>query len=206
MDASAEQRLIDAVHSADESGFASVVGAWSPVLVRATVIMVGDRSTAEDVVRRTWVRLLSRIGSFRPPPRLTVWFCALLLQEAGLDRGRRGPDAEGSEARPVVDPHRFLPPDHGEWPGHWATPPTAWPAMDDARAGRGVGQLIREALGLLPERQRVVVGLRDAVGCEVAEISHLVGLGAEDVRAELNRGRARVRAHLEDHLGVAGAS
>jgi RNA polymerase sigma-70 factor (ECF subfamily) len=89
---------------------------------------------------------------------------------------------------------------HHEWPGHWAVPPTPWPAMQDVRAQRGAGRVLRDALARLPTGQRVVVGLRDVAGFELGEIATIVAQPPERVRDDLHRGRAELRRHLELHV------
>ena len=193
-----------AVRSGDESAFARLVRAWSPGLMRTAMALTGDPASAEKVVRATWARVPAELPDYRPPPAFWGWVCGLLLGQLGLSatsatQGSAGASAAGP-APPTVDPSRFLPPTHPEWPGHWAIPPTSWPAMQDARTERGVGSALRTALDRLPTAQRVVVGLRDVAGCEVGEIATIVEQPPEQVRDQLHRGRAELRRHLELHF------
>jgi RNA polymerase sigma-70 factor (ECF subfamily) len=58
-------------------------------------------------------------------------------------------------------------------------------------------QRLREALAQLPERQRVIVGLRDVEGLSAEEVCQLLGLSQENQRVLLHRGRSRLRSALE---------
>lgn len=198
-----DEDVAAALCAGDEAMFGWIVRSWSPTLLRTAIAIAGDRATAENLVEGTWRRMPAAVASFRPPPGLRAWMYGLLLRVAGLwldgeaghDRRMTHPDA------PTVDPERFLPPSDPAWPGHWALPPAPWPAAEDRRpAPRGVGAALRAALGELPAAQRVVVGLRDVAGFEVAEISDLVGQPPERVRLLLNRGRAHLRSRLELHF------
>ena len=103
-----------------------------------------------------------------------------------------------------MDPSRFLPPTDPQWPGHWQTPPTVWPAMEDGRpATTGVGAALRAALDALPPAQRAVVGLRDVAGCDNVDITEIVRQPPEQVRRLLHHGRAELRRSLEDHFDAA---
>jgi RNA polymerase sigma-70 factor (ECF subfamily) len=59
----------------------------------------------------------------------------------------------------------------------------------------------RRALDDLPERQRVVVTMRDMLGFDSAEVCELLDISVANQRVLLHRGRAAVRAQLEDYLG-----
>jgi hypothetical protein len=63
---------------------------------------------------------------------------------------------------------------------------------------------LRSALATLPERQRVVVALRDVEGASAAEVRDLLALSPENQRVLLHRGRSRLRATLEDYVRPAG--
>jgi RNA polymerase sigma-70 factor (ECF subfamily) len=60
---------------------------------------------------------------------------------------------------------------------------------------------LRTAVDALPEAQRAVVILRDIVGCTAEETRNALGLSDTNQRVLLHRGRSRVRAALEAHLG-----
>ncbi len=198
----AAEGLAALVTGGDEQAFTAIVRSWSPLLQRTAMVLLTDRSRADDLVRRTWLRVVAEIATFHPPPRLRAWVCRLLLEEAGTRRVATPP--AGADSRETVPAPRFLPPDHEQWPGHWSAPPAAWPALDDARPRSGVGPVVRRALDELPEQERVVVGLRDVAGCEVSEICEVVRAGETETRELLHRGRARVRQAIEDHVAAVG--
>lgn len=194
---------VEAIRAGDESTFARIVTFWSPFLLRTATVLTGDRESAQAVVRETWLRVLGEVATFRPPPRPRAWVCSLMLGALDL-AGPAGPTGAGAAVGPAVAPTRFLPPDHEQWPGHWAVPPAVWPAMDDSRSGaRGAGAALRSALAGLPTQQRVVVSLRDVAGCEVAEISQIVRQEPEEVRLLLHQGRSALRGRLETHFDEA---
>ena len=57
---------------------------------------------------------------------------------------------------------------------------------------------LRAALDELPARQRTVVELRDVHGLTSEEVCERLGLTPANQRILLHRGRARLRARLED--------
>ena len=61
----------------------------------------------------------------------------------------------------------------------------------------------RRELDKLPERQRMVVALRDMLGFDSSEVCELLEISVANQRVLLHRGRAAVRQVLEDHLADA---
>ena len=60
--------------------------------------------------------------------------------------------------------------------------------------------LARRELDKLPDRQRVVVTMRDMLGLDSAEVCELLDISVANQRVLLHRGRAAVRQVLEDYL------
>ncbi len=60
--------------------------------------------------------------------------------------------------------------------------------------------MTRDALDELPERQRVVVTMRDVLDMDSVEVRELLDISVANQRVLLHRGRAAVRQALEDYL------
>ena len=62
------------------------------------------------------------------------------------------------------------------------------------------------ALAELPERQRIVVTLRDVEGYASDEVCSILGISAANQRVLLHRARAFVRGRLEEYFEAAAAA
>ena len=93
---------------------------------------------------------------------------------------------------PVVDPARFQGPD-GPYPGHWtsAGAPRRWDDPEGRALAGETLSLIDQALDRLPERQRLVVTMRDVQGMSADEACAALELSQQNQRVLLHRGRAR---------------
>ena len=69
-------------------------------------------------------------------------------------------------------------------------------AIDLAELGRPP----RQALAELPERQRMIVGLRDVEGLSAEDVCRVLDVSPVNQRVLLHRGRSRLRAVLESYL------
>jgi RNA polymerase sigma-70 factor (ECF subfamily) len=110
----------------------------------------------------------------------------------------------GADSRAAVDPDRFQGDDEA-WPGHWATPPRPWEKPERRLLSLEARQRLKDALDELPERQRLIVGLRDVDGFSAQEVCDRLGLSQENQRVLLHRGRSRLRAQLEEYLDESDA-
>lgn len=203
----AEQDLLDRLRRGDEAAFAEVVDAWSPSLLRVARSFVSTDASAQEVVQETWLAVLRGLDRFEGRSSLRTWVFRILSnlgKTRGVREARAVPWSSLSPADaggPTVDAGRFRGPED-DWPHHW-TPvgaPTRWePSPEDAAvAGEIRGQVAR-ALAKLPERQRTVVGLRDVHGMTSDEVCLALDISPANQRVLLHRGRARLRAALEDY-------
>jgi RNA polymerase sigma-70 factor, ECF subfamily len=202
-----DSELVARLRAGDEQAFADVVERWSRTMLHVARSHVSTDASAHEVVQETWLAVIRGLGAFEGRSSLRTWAFRILVNTAktrGVKESRTVPlssvgpdDGQG----PTVDPDRFRGPDDA-WPGHW-TPhgsPQPWRTDPVAAVLRGeVRELVTAALETLPARQREVVVLRDVQGCDAAEVCDILGLTPENQRVLLHRGRARVRAALEDY-------
>jgi RNA polymerase sigma-70 factor, ECF subfamily len=188
-----------ALRDGDERAFAELVDELSPRMLKLARVYVRSYAVAEEAVQEAWVVVLRSLGSFEGRSSLSTWIFGIVVNVArarGRHESRSRPfSALSDDEQPLLDPSRFLPPDHDRWPGHWAIAPAPWPedALETAEAAR----IIRSAIAALPETQRAVITLRDMIGCTSEETCNALGLTGTNQRVLLHRARTRVRGALE---------
>jgi RNA polymerase sigma-70 factor (ECF subfamily) len=197
-----EEQILTALRDGHESTFRDLFARSYPMLKRVAQGYVGSEAVAEEVVQDTWVAVVTGIRRFEGRCALGTWIFSILTNQAKSHSARErrafpfSAIATASEDRPAVDPDRFQGDDE-DWPGHWATPPRPWQKPERRLLSLESRQRLREALAQLPERQRVIVGLRDVEGLSAEEVCQLLGLSQENQRVLLHRGRSRLRSALE---------
>ncbi|MET0601938.1 MAG: sigma-70 family RNA polymerase sigma factor [Baekduia sp.] len=200
-----DQELVERARSGDEEAFALLVTRYSPMLLRLARMYVPTDALAEDVVQETWVAVVRGLERFEGRSSFKTWLFRILVNRAKT-RGVRehrsipfasvggGADEDGDEG-PTVDPARFT--SEGAWtsaPADWHDDPEA--ALDSAEALR----IAREAIAELPERQKIVITLRDLEGLSSDEVRNVLDLTETNQRVLLHRARAKVREALEDWI------
>lgn len=198
-----ELSLVSALREGDESAFLDIVGRYHGSMLRVAQVFVQSPAVAEDVVQETWLAVLEGISRFEGRSALRSWIFRILANRARTRAQREARTQPFSSMEeegdgPTVDPARFLPDDHPQWPGHWSAPPSPWA---DARlmAGETLA-LAQRAIDALPPKQKQVILLRDVEGCSPEEVCEALGLSDGNQRVLLHRARAAVRAALESHL------
>jgi RNA polymerase sigma-70 factor (ECF subfamily) len=198
----ADAVVVARLRARDESMFAVLIDAWSPGMLRAARAFVADHHTAQDVVQEAWLGVLRGIDGFQERSSLRTWVYQILVNKAktrGVRDARTVPASSlDDEQGPTVDPARFRGPDD-PYPGHWRSSPPAWPSPEDDAVAAETRRQLTAALARLPDRQRVVVTLRDVSGHSSDEVCEMLSISAANQRVLLHRGRALLRAALERH-------
>jgi RNA polymerase sigma-70 factor (ECF subfamily) len=204
-----DSRLVAALRSGEEAAFSLLLQRYHGALVRVAMGYVGDRAVAEEVAQETWLGVLRGLDRFEGRSSLKTWIFRILTNRAktrGEREGRTIPFSalarnETEADDPAVEPERFLPADHPQWPGHWAAPVKSWGNEPEARLLAGeTGERIREAVDALPPTQQTVIILRDVQGFGADEVCALLQISEANQRVLLHRARSKVRRALERYL------
>ena len=193
--------VLAALRSGDESVFARLVDEWSPAMLRLARMHVSTRESAEDVVQEGWMAALRGVDRFEGRSSLRTWVFQIVLNIAktrGVKEHRVVPFSSAFEdtGGRTVDPERFQSASEPS-PGGWRQFPAPWPTPESELLSNETRAVIDSSLERLPERQRVVIELRDVDGYEPEEVCTLLDLSPGNQRILLHRARAAVRRELE---------
>jgi RNA polymerase sigma-70 factor (ECF subfamily) len=199
-----DEQIIAGLRARDEDTFRELFDRTYPMMRRVARGYVASDAVAEEIVQDTWMGILTGIERFEGRSALGTWMFSILTNQAKAhsSRERRAVPLSSivpAEEEPAVAADRFQK-DDDAWPGHWATPPRPWQRPERRLLSLEARERLREALAQLPERQRLVVALRDVEGASAQEVCDLLELSQENQRLLLHRGRSRLRAFLEAYL------
>ncbi|CAN5695881.1 sigma-70 family RNA polymerase sigma factor [soil metagenome] len=200
-----DTQLLARLRAGDADAFEVLVRRYHAPLKRLARAFVSTEASAEEVVQDTWLAVLAGLDSFEARSSLGTWISRILVNRSktrGVRDARTTPfsamgdgDNDGS-AESVVDPSRF------DDRGMWRDPPPRW---DDETPEQLVGNqeamaLLDSELRQLPERQRVIVVLRDTLGWTAEDVCNALEINETNQRVLLHRARSRLRARLAQHL------
>jgi len=206
--AASDEHIVAALRAGDERTFRELFERSYPMMKRVARGYVSSDAVAEEIVQDTWMAIVTGIERFQGRSALGTWMFSILTNQAKTHSARErralpfSSVAPSDVEEPVVDPDRFQKDDEA-WPGHWATPPRPWQKPERRLLSLEARDRLKQALAQLPDRQRLIVGLRDIDGHSAEEVCDLLGLSQENQRVLLHRGRSRLRAVLEEYFDAA---
>ncbi len=190
--------MLAQLRAGDEAAFSRIVTELTPALARLLRGVLRDKALIDEAIQDTWLAVVQGLDAFEGRAALKTWITRIALNRArtmAVRAGRTVPLSalEGDEA---VDPERF------RADGMWARPPERWHEENPERllARKELFAKVDAALDELPERQREVVVLRDVLDWTSEEVCNALELEETNQRVLLHRGRARLRALLEQML------
>ncbi|HEU4947117.1 MAG TPA: sigma-70 family RNA polymerase sigma factor [Kribbella sp.] len=205
-----DEVLVARLRDGDDGAFSLLLDAWSGAMLRVAGSFVSTEASAAEVVQETWLAVIEGVGRFEGRSSLKTWVYRILTNTAkrrGSREHRVVPwsSVDATDSGPTVDPARFRGSDD-PYPGHWWEFPAAWPTPEQGLLGAELRARLEAALTALPDRQRVVITLRDVEGYGSEEVCELLGISAANQRVLLHRARAFVRGSLEEYYSREGES
>ena len=173
-----EARAIAEAADGDAAAFGVLVERYQEAAFRAAYLVVRDAGAAEDVAQEAFVRAYRQMGSFRRDQPFRPWLLRIVTNLALNEvraRGRR----RGLAERVGIFARRSDPPPHAEVA-----------AQDDAST-------LLQAIGELPDDDRVLLHLRYFLELPEREIAAAIGKPAGTVKSRLHRAGKRLRAVVE---------
>jgi RNA polymerase sigma-70 factor, ECF subfamily len=196
-----DEQILAALKRGDETAFVQLVEQHQGLMLRVALRYVRTRAVAEEVVQETWVAVLHGLDRFEARASLKTWIFRILTNRAisrGEREGRVLPFSSlGDEDGPAVEPDRFRPPG-AQWAGGWKVFPDALP--EERLLARETLSLIGDAIAELPERQHLVITMRDVEGWSAEEVCEALAISEANQRVLLHRARSKVRRTLEAYL------
>jgi RNA polymerase sigma-70 factor (ECF subfamily) len=201
-----DDALVAGVRSGDEAVFAQLLNDWSRSMLLLARTFVSTEASAEEVVQDTWLAVIRGIDQFEGRSSLRTWVYRILVNTAkkrGVRESRTVPwsslGGTDEDRGPTVDPALFQ--DAGdEYPGGWRSFPHDWHSAEGRVLAGEVRSTVRAAIDALPDRQRIVITLRDVLGHTSDEVCQMLELSGANQRVLLHRARAAVRTRLASYL------
>jgi RNA polymerase sigma-70 factor (ECF subfamily) len=161
--------------AAATGAFEQMYADYQPAVARYLLGMCGDPVLAEELTQEVFVKVAANLLLFRGESSIRTWLLRI-ARNTYLSWADRQRDAEINTEQFHALPDRRM---HGD--------PEAHLLAHEQRA------TIRRALGMLPERQRTMVLLRDLHDFSYAEIALVLDMSLAAVKVNLHRARLRFR-------------
>jgi len=196
-----DQAVVDRLLAGDERAFAEIVARYNDTMVRVARGYVKSDDVAHEVVQETWLGILRGLPRFQGRSALKTWMFRILTNRAktrGKREGRTTPISalgalDGSDEPPLSA-------DHFDSAGGWNSPPKEWHDPHRLTTDAELRGKLLQAIDQLPERQKLVITLRDVKGWSSQEVCNVLEVSETNQRVLLHRARTKVREALAPYL------
>ncbi len=198
----ADDACVRRLLAGDERAFVELLDKHNDTMLRVARGFLPGRGVAEEVVQETWMAVLKGLPRFQGRSSLKTWMFRILTNRAKTRSRREGRTVPMSamgtlddSGKPTVDADRFD--TQGMWKGH----PEPWSGTPEKRVvDAELQRHVEAAIKTLPERQRLVITLRDVKGWTSPEVCNVLAISDTNQRVLLHRARSKVRVALADYL------
>lgn len=174
--------LHEEIRADRELGARRLVNEYRSRLMGVAMGLTSSSHEAEDLVFRTFERVLLKIDDYRPTGSFYYWVCSILVNFRRMDlrkaavRPKFTGDGEISEVA-AEDPH----------------------GIEDRLDFEATAEAVRQAVRELPENFREVVALKYFDDMRVEEIALVTGVTVGTVKSRLHYAREALYAKLHDN-------
>lgn len=182
-DAPSDVGLVKAYLEGDAGAFDTLFSRYHARVRAVAMRYVGDEHTAEDLVQETFLNVIRSITRIDETFNFGAWVHRIavnICQDELRRRGRRAAHVDTSASDPDDALLRIADSDRHNSP-------------EDALEATYLRQLVWEVAKKLPERQRMVLTLRELQGLSYASIARVMGVSDAAVETLLHRARKRFK-------------
>jgi RNA polymerase sigma-70 factor, ECF subfamily len=190
----AEQILVRRLKAGEAEAFEEMVRTCGGRLLSVARRFLRDEEAARDVVQETFLSAFRAIQGFDGHSQLSTWLHRIAVNAALMRLRARQRRAEQS-----IEP---LLPRFAE-DGHHAEPVMSWTdCPEQALEQWQLRQVVRTAIGELPDSYRTVILMRDIEGLSTQEAADVLGISENALKLRLHRARQALAAIVRTRLGI----
>jgi RNA polymerase sigma-70 factor (ECF subfamily) len=183
-----DAQLVDRAKNGDVDAYGELMQRHQSMAQRVAYLACGSAVDAEDAVQEAFVKAYYALGRFRSGSEFRPWILRIVTNEA---RNRARSSARRS--RLVVRAQQFRPSEG------------AAPSSEEAVLASEQRDRLLDALELLREEDRLVIGYRYLLGLSEAETAEALGIPLGTVKSRSSRALGRLRERLETSPMKTGA-
>jgi RNA polymerase sigma-70 factor (ECF subfamily) len=187
-------RLMLQVRDDVQGAFEVLVERYQHRLVGIMVHLVGRVEEAEDLTQEVFLRIYRARKGYRPRAKFSTWLFTIannLALNHLRGKGRNPVAATGGDTSGTGS--QAIPSVTGNVPSREGTPSSQMRQVE-------LSDVVREALDVLGEDQKVAVLLNKFEDMSYAEIAQVMGRSEAAVKSLLARARSHLREQLEPYL------
>lgn len=172
-----DEDLVERIQGADHEAFSMLVHRHTKMFYAAAYRVCSNQDDAEDIVQDAFLKLWNKpeIWNASRGAKFTTWFYRVVTNQA-IDHLRKNRKAYSSDNLDYVSDDRD----------------SQLKAMEDQQDQ----SMLEEAIGELPERQKIALNLSFYEGLSNKETAEILGVGVKAVESLLMRAKAGLKDTL----------
>ena len=182
---------LESLRNGDQMEFSRMVDAYSGMIYRLAIKMMGNPQDAEDILQITFMKAHQNIKQFEGRSSLSTWLYRIATNEALMQIRKQHPEITGT------DPDSDTADDD-----HAPMQITDWCCLPENELLSTESRIfLDKAIHNLPETLRIVFILRDIEGLSIQETSRILQITETNVKTRLLRARLNLREQLTSYFG-----
>lgn len=181
---------IQALREGDREAFAEMVEAYSPLIYRLALRMLGDEHEAEDVLQETFLNAYRALDRFEGRSSLSTWLYRIATNQALMRLRKQSPPMVSVDETHVDEEGYELPRQFTDW--------CCLP--EDEFMSAEAQAMLNEAAEELSPALRAAFVLRDLHGFSTREAAEILEISETAVKTRLMRARLQLRERLSTYF------
>lgn len=181
-----EQILLERSKAGDVAAFELLIEAYQKKIFNLAFRMVGNYDDAGDLAQEALIRIFKSIAGFKGQSTFSTWIYRITTNVC-LDEIRK------RKNRKVLSLDEEIHAEDGEMQRQIMSDD---PLPDEIVEREELQRIVGDAIGNLPEEQRLVITLRDIQGLSYEEISEVLDCPSGTVKSRINRARLALKNSL----------
>lgn len=182
-----EAMLIERIKKGDINSFELLIADYQVYAYNVAYRMIGNEEDAKDITQEALIKVYKSIHKFKGTSSFSTWLYRIVMNTCKDELKKRkevmislDKEIETSEGRMTVEigDERHNP--------------------AEVMERKEISHVVQEAIGELPDANRMVIVLRDIQGLSYEEISEVVKEPIGTVKSRISRGRSMLKKILVD--------
>ena len=195
-----DDTLLEAIRAGDEAAFSELVARYELGMLKMAQALLGDRTSAEEVVQETWLAFVTAVRKFKHRSSVKTWLFGILINQARKQAARRL--KELAKQGRIQEGDDDATSDWFDKAGEWRAMPPVWNSTPESELlSEEAVEYIYDVIASLPEKQRIVLSLRGIEGWTSDEVCELMKISKTDQRVLLHLAKCRLQEMLDGYFG-----
>jgi len=180
-DALSDNEIIARILSGEMNLYAILVKRYNQRLYRVAMSIINNDSDVEDVMQVAYIKAFENLGKFEHRSAFSTWLTRILINECLLQAKKRNQSLTINDNMSENEIYQRS--------SNNQTPLTSMLNSE-------LKTILEKAIGLLPDKYRMVFIMRELENMSIAETQECLDLTEENVKVRLNRAKAMLRTSL----------